>query len=592
MTTLQPPVIPLQPGVSPVSTFVPKTLDATDWSAIAPLVESLYTRPVGSAKAFEQWLIDRGELEAAVDECEANLYIAMTCDTENPAKGEAYTKYIETIPPKMKPEMFELDKRQAQLFEKFPLGPRYDVLSRDTKAAVELFREQNVPLQTDLEKLSQEQQKIAGAMTVQFDGREQTLPMMGKYQESTDRSVREGAWRVVADRRLIDRDALDEVYDKQIAVRHQIARNAGLASFTEYAFKEKRRFDYGVEACTTFHDAVERAVVPFSRRQNEKRRKLLGLDKLRPWDLAVDPKGRGPLKPFEGGRQLVSKSAACFAKLDPRLAKLYGELGDGSESRGPADGACYDLDSRKGKAPGGYQYMRDRSRKAFIFMNAAGLHRDVETMVHEAGHAFHSMLARHEPVRNYRGAPIEYCEVASMSMELLTMKHWGASGSFYASAEDLGRAQRRQLENTLSLLPWIATIDAFQHWVYGNPTHTHRDRTSHWLSLDKRFGAEVDWSGIEASRESMWQRQGHLFNHAFYYIEYGIAQLGALQLWLLSLEKGENAAIEAYINGLSKGGSLPLPKLFEATGIRFDFGYDIVARLVERVEKELEKLPE
>lgn len=589
MTTLTHPS--LLPGVSPVSTFVPQELDATNWSAIAPLIAELYARPIASAKAFEQWLIDRGELEAAVDETEANLYIAMTCDTESTAKGEAYTKFIESIPPRMKPELFELDKRQAQLFERFPLPtPRYRVLSRDTRAAVELFREANVPLQTDLERLSQEQQRIAGAMAVQFDGREQTLPMMGKYQESTDRPLRESAWRAVADRRLKDREALDEVYDKQIAIRHQIARNAGLDSYTEYAFKEKRRFDYGVEHCLTFHDAVERAVVPFVRRLNEGRRKDLKLDRLRPWDLAVDPKGRGPLRPFEGGRQLVTKTAACLRRLDPRLAVLYAEMGDGSEARGPADGACYDLDSRKGKAPGGYQYMRDRARKAFIFMNAAGLHRDVETMVHEAGHAFHSMLAKNEPVRAYRGAPIEFCEVASMSMELLTMAHWGGD-AFYSNAEDLARAQRRQLENTLALLPWIATIDAFQHWVYANPTHTRRDRTSHWLTLDTRFGAQVDWSGLEQARESIWQRQGHLFNHAFYYIEYGIAQLGALQLWLLSLERGEKHAIEAYIHGLSRGGSLPLPELFGATGITFDFGYDIVARLVDRVEKELDTLP-
>lgn len=573
--------------------FVPARLDATDWSQVEPLIKLLLDRPVDSPAAFEQWLIDRGELEAACSEAESILYIDMTCHTEDKAAQDAFTRYIETIPPLLKPMVFELDKRQVALTKQFRPDPaRYGVLSRDIAAEVELFRDKNVPIQTELEKLSQQYQQIIGAMTVQFDGKEQTLPMMARYQESTDRAVREASWRAVGERRLRDVEAIDALYDTMIGLRHQVARNADFENFIGYAFKAKRRFDYTPEDCRTFHKAAAEAVVPFMRRQDARRQKQLGLDTLRPWDLAVDPKSRPPLKPFDGGVDLIRKSLAVFNRLDPRLAKLLATMGDGSNTNGAANGACLDLDSRKGKAPGGYQSMRDRSRTPFIFMNAAGLHRDVETMVHEAGHAFHSMLCVGEPLLHYRSSPLEFAEVASMSMELLTMPHWGGRDGFYPKDEDHARARRKQVEGSVGMLPWIATIDAFQHWIYAHPTHTRAQRTEEWLALDDRFGHAVSWQGLDRLRATQWQRQLHLFGVPFYYIEYGIAQLGALQLWLRSLEEGESTAIEAYIKALSLGGSRPLPELFKAAGLRFDFGPDIVKRLVDRVERELEKLPE
>lgn len=577
----------------PATDFVPARLDATQWPAIEPLLKALLQRPVNSAADLERWLIDRSELEAACSEAESDLYIAMTCHTEDQAAQDAYTRYIEAIPPLLKPVLFELDKRQVELTRKFKPDPaRYGVLSRDTAAEVELFREENVPVQTELEKLSQQYQQIIGAMTVQFDGMEQTLPMMAKYQESTDRPMREAAWRATGERRMREVGAIDDLYDQMVRLRHQMARNAGFENFVGYAFKSKKRFDYTPQDCKRFHEAAAQVVVPFVRRQDAKRQKQLKIDPLRPWDLSVDPRGRPPLKPFTGGVDLMRKAVATFNRLDPRLAKMLADMGDGSSAAGAANGACLDLDSRKGKAPGGYQSMRDRSRKPFIFMNAAGLHRDVETMVHEAGHAFHSMLCVEEPLLHYRHSPLEFAEVASMSMELLTMPHWGGKDGFYPGEEDLARARRKQVEGSVSLLPWIATIDAFQHWIYSNPAHTRAQRTAAWLDLDDRFGHAVSWSGLEDLRATQWQRQLHLFGAPFYYIEYGIAQLGALQLWLKSHEEGEKAAIEAYIRALSLGGSKPLPELFKAAGLRFDFGPDIVKRLVDRVERELEKLPE
>ncbi len=584
-------------AIGPVTDFVPADLDATRWENAAPWFQGLAQRPVRSAEDLERWLRDRSELEASCYEAEADLYIAMTCHTEDSAAQQAWTTYIETVPPRLKPAVFELDKRQAALAEEFGLearaAGRYRVLTRDTRSEVELFRPENVPIQTELAKLDQKYQQITGAMTVRFDGREQTLPMMGKYQESTDRTVRESAWRAVMDRRLADAEAMDAIYDEMVALRDRMSRNAGFTDFVGYAFKSKRRFDYTPQDCKAFHNACQVAVVPFVRRLDAKRRDQLGLQAkgqaLRPWDLAVDPRGRAPLRPFSGGVELMSRSVRVFDRMDPALAAMLSGLGDGSNTGGSANGACLDLDTRKGKAPGGYQSMRDRTRRPFIFMNAAGLQRDVETMVHEAGHAFHSLLSVHEPLLHYRNPPMEFAEVASMSMELLTTPYWG---EYYPDGADRARAVRQQIEKSVSLLPWIATIDAFQHWVYTHPSHSRAERTAAWLEVEGRFGHDVSWEGVEAARQRLWHRQLHLFGVPFYYIEYGIAQLGAIQLWVRSLEEGEKAAIQSYKAALSLGGSRPLPELFAAAGLRFDFGAAMVSRLLERVEREMEKLPE
>lgn len=576
--------------------FVPADLDAADWSSLEPLLRALLERPVSTRDDLERWLLDRSELDAACAEAEANLYIAMTCRTDDPDAAGAYSRYVETIPPRLKPLAFELNRRQVELSSRHPLDPaRYAVLDRDTRADVELFRPENVPIETELALLAQRFGTIVGAMTVEFDGEERTLPQMARYQESPDRAVRRDAWLAVARRRAQDRDALDALFDDMVARRDRLARNAGFDSFTPCAFRQLHRFDYGVPECLAFHDACQRAVVPFMRRCDERRRARLGVDPLRPWDLAVDPLGRPPLRPFEGGADLVRRTARALERLDPRLAAMFARLGDGRNDRGPAGeggAACLDLDSRKGKAPGGYQYMRDRRRSPFIFMNAAGLQRDVETMVHEAGHAFHSMLCEREPLVHYRHPPCEFAEVASMSMELLTMRHWSAPGSFYPSDADAARAVRQQIEKAVTILPWIACIDAFQHWIYAHPRHSRDQRADAWVALDERFGHAVSWEGLDDHRRRAWHRQPHLFSAPFYYIEYAIAQLGALQLWLVALDRSEREAVERYTRALARGGSRPLPELFAAAGLVFDFGFDTISRLVDRVERELDALPE
>lgn len=559
--------------------FVPADLDGSKWENLEPLYKALVERPLRCAGCLEQLLLDRSELDAAAAEAHANLYIAMTCHTDDEAAKNAYLDFVENVAPKLRRIGFDLDRKIVESPHRADLPQdRYEVLLRDLEAEVEIFRDENVPLMTEDTKLGQQYSEICGAMTVEFDGEELTLPQMSRYLEENDRDVRQAAWRGIAERRIEDRDRFDDLLDKMIDLRHRIARNAGFDSYRDYAFKAKRRFDYTPADCETFHRAVEEVCVPVYRKLNAERAEALGVDPLRPWDLAVDIKGREPLRPFESADELVEKTSKMFHRMDGELGSMFDSLRTGD---------CLDLDSRKGKAPGGYQELRTRSRQPFIFMNAAGLQRDLETMVHESGHAFHSMLCRDDPLLHYRWQiPLEFCEVASMSMELLSFPYLD---EFYDENE-VARSKRRQLESMASMLPWIATIDAFQHWMYSDPDHTHTERTAAWLDLDERFGPAVSWESLERFRETTWQRQLHLFEVPFYYIEYGIAQLGALQLWLHAT-RDERKALDSYRRAMRLGGSRPLPELFDAAGLKFDFGTDTVKRLMDEVQQELEKLP-
>ena len=455
---------------------------------------------------------------------------------------------------------------------------RYGVLLRGTRTNVELFREENVPIQTELALLDQKYSQVIGAMTCDFEGETRTMPQMQRFLEDQDRGLRERAWSATTEVRLAARETLDEIFDEMIAKRHQIALNAGFDNFRDYQHAAMHRYDYTPEDCATFHAAIESTVVPLRRGCDAERAAELGVEPLRPWDGAVDVKGRSPLRPFETADELVEKSSKAFHRMDAELAGFFDSMREGD---------CLDLASRKGKAPGGYQYNRDFSRKPFIFMNAAGLHRDLETMVHEAGHAFHSCLSDHDPLLAYRHSPIEFAEVASMSMELLTYPYLD---EFY-DEEEANRARREHLEAMARTLSWIAQVDAFQHWIYLNPTHSREERRKAWAELDDRFGGGASWDGLDEAREHTWHRQLHIFGIPFYYIEYGIAQLGALQVWLKSKRDGEASAIAAYKSALSLGGSKPLPELFSAAGCRFDFGSEIVGELMDAVNEELASIP-
>ncbi len=524
-------------------TFVPQTIDLGDWPQIAPLFNQLEKRAAQcrSAADLERWLLDWSELSAALDEESSRRYIAMTCHTDNAEAEKAYLYFVENVEPKLKPRQFEIEtiyvthplraellaigapstvpaRTDTNLPGRCSALRRYEVFDRDLKNHVELFRPENVPLETEDAKLCQQYQKLSGSLTVNFRGEEKTLVQMGRHLEEPDRALRQEVWELVAKRRLQEAEKFEDIFDRLIELREQIGRNAGFKNYRDYAFRRLGRFDYTPEDCARFNDAVAREVMPVVRELQAARRRQLGLDKLhpghlRPWDLAVDPQNRPPLKPFAEVGEMVSRTQKIFDRLDGELAGGFRQM---------QDLHLLDLDNRKGKAPGGYQSTLSESRLPFIFMNAVGQQRDVETILHEAGHAFHALATRGEDLHAYRnGPPIEFCEVASMSMELLGNEF---IEEFY-SAADARRARRVHLEGVVGVFPWIATVDEFQHWIYTHPGHSRAERAVAWLELMDRFGGDVDWSGYEAARAHLWHRQLHIFIHPFYYIEYGIAQL-------------------------------------------------------------------
>jgi oligoendopeptidase F len=558
--------------------FLPEKIDLTDPAQLAPIFERLEAKldRAGSAADLEAWLRDHGEVNAALGESSSLAHIAMTCQTDDPEREKAHLHIVEVVDPWLKPRQFALMQKLVASPWFAQLPPYYAVFRRSVEAQVKIYREENIPRETELAKLSNQYQKISGGMTVEFDGREQTLARMGRIQEETDRPRREAAWKTVAARRLQETAALDDIFDRMLGLRHEIALAAGYANFRDYTFALYERFDYTPEDCLRFHDAVEHHIVPLLREQQRDRARRLGVDPLRPWDLAVDPEGRPPLHPFAESSELLEKSQLIFSKLDPRLGEFYHVL---------RKQELVDLDNRKGKAPGGYQSTLPEARVPFIFMNAVGTHRDVETMLHEAGHAFHALAAREQPLHAYRGAPIEFCEVASMGMELLAAPHL----RMFYSDEETRRARRSHLEGIIGFFPWMAMVDAFQHWIYTHPGHTRGERTACWLALMDRFGGIEDYTGFEPVRAHIWHRQLHIFEIPFYYVEYGIAQLGALQLWQAA-QRDLPATLDRYLAGLSLGGSRTLPELFAASGLAFDFTDRTIAPLMQGVKDALLQL--
>ncbi len=559
--------------------FVPETFDAGSWEQIAPLCRVLEEQfaSIADVAGLEAWLGRWSELSAVISEEGSRRYISMTCQTDDPEREKRYLDFLENVEPPLKSASFRLSKLLSASPLKEQLPPeRYATHIRSVDNHVALFREENVPIETEVAKLSQNYQKTSGAMTVEYKGEEKTLTQISRLLEEPDRSVREEVWKLIAARRLRDRDTFDRIFDQMRPLRAQIARNSGFDNFRDYTFRAFERFDYTPADCEAFHEAVAECFVPLARELQQKRAHKMGLDKLRPWDLSVDPDNLAPLKPFQGVDDFLAKADRVFARLDPGLQEEFQIL---------VRNNLLDLENRKGKAPGGYQSTLSESRMPFIFMNAVGVQRDVETLVHEAGHAFHALATREEDMSFLRGAPIEFCEVASMSMELLTSPFLD---EFYPAA-DAKRARKVHLEGIIKVFPWIAQVDAFQHWLYTRPDHSVTERRAAWSNLHGRFGGIEDYSGFEESLESSWHRQLHIFEYPFYYIEYGIAQLGALQVWR-NYRQNPSQALAAYKRGLSLGSKATLPELFRAAGAEFDFSKSAIAPLAQFVREELAQL--
>jgi oligoendopeptidase F len=560
-------------------TLLPENFTITTWDALQPYFEELQQRPLGNVSELEQWLKDVSELEAVISEDACWRQIRMTCDTTDKVLEEAFTYFCMEIQPKLQPYADALNKKLLACEWVKDLDQElYSTYLRSVRKQVKLFREENVPLQAELSVMSQQYGAIAGKMTINVNGQEYTLQQAARFLENSDRSLREEVFGKTAARRLEDKAAFDTLYTTLVEKRDQVAKNAGFANYRDYKFEELGRFDYTKEDCFQFHAAIKEHIIPLVKNLQEKQREKLQLDVLKPWDTEAEPAGTKPLEPFHTGEELVNKAIETFDELGPffgnclRVMQQMGRL---------------DLDSRKGKAPGGYNCPLAETGVPFIFMNAAGQMKDLTTMVHEGGHAVHSFLSHHLKLSAFKEYPMEIAEVASMSMELFTMDYWDI---FFKDGEELRRAKLQQLERSISIFPWIATIDKFQHWVYEHPQHTVEERTANWIRILNDFSTSaVDWTGWEDYRAISWQRQLHLFEVPFYYIEYGIAQLGAIAMWK-QYKENKQQALDNYVKALSLGSTRTLPELYKAAGIKFDFSPAYVKDLANFVQQEIDKI--
>jgi oligoendopeptidase F len=557
-------------------TFLPEDFTITSWQKLEPYFKELLERDIPSKPDLEKWLKDTSELEAVISEDACWRQINMTCDTENKALEEAFTFFCMEIQPHVQPYADLINKKLlASPFTQELDQQKYFTYLRNIRKSIELFREENIPIQAEMNVLQQQFGVISGKMTITVKDQEYTLQQASKFLEDPSRKLREEVYRKINERRVQDKNELNNLFNTLIDKRNRIAKNAGFINFRDYKFKELGRFDYTKEECFQFHEAVKKHVLPLVDMIYESKRKKLGLDTLRPWDIEAEPEGVMQLHPFKTGEDLLNKTISCFRELHPFFAQCLQKMDEMKR---------LDLDSRKGKAPGGYNCPLAETGAPFIFMNAAGQTSDVTTMVHEGGHAVHSFLAHPLELSAFKDYPMEIAEVASMAMELFSMDHWDR---FFSSKNDLSRAKLKELEKVITIFPWIATIDKFQHWVYENPGHTENKRTEAWQSILNEFSSSaIDYNGLEEYRKSSWQRQLHLFEVPFYYIEYGIAQLGAIGLWK-QFKKDKDAALSNYIRSLSLGGTKTLPELYEAAGLEFNFSPEYIKDLMIFVKNEM-----
>ncbi|MBC7912867.1 MAG: M3 family oligoendopeptidase, partial [Pyrinomonadaceae bacterium] len=454
---------------------------------------------------------------------------------------------------------------------------KYFIFLRGIKKALQLFREENIPIFTEIQLKQQTYQSITGAMSVTIDEKEYTLEQASVFLKNPDRSVRQKAWETISNRRLQDKDKLDGLFNELLKLRHQVALNAGFENFRDYMFQALGRFDYNQHDCYKFHAAIEKEIVPILEKQADKRKHALNLDSLKPWDMDVDISGKPALKPFNNGQELIDKSIECFQGLDPYIGERLSIM---------KENGLFDVDSRKGKAPGGYNYPLAETGAPFIFMNSANTFRDLTTMVHEGGHAVHTFISADLELNDFKHLPSEVAELASMSMELISMDKWDV---FFDKDEDLKRAKKDQLRDCLKTLPWVAVVDQFQHWIYTNPEHTTEQRKVAWKEIFEPFGYNfTDWSGYEESLENLWQKQLHIFEVPFYYIEYGIAQLGAIAVWKNYKEHPETG-LKSYLAALKLGYTKSIKEIYKTAGIEFDFSSDYVHKLAQFIKAELDK---
>ena len=564
---------------------LPSTVDDFqfwNWSEIEPFYKNLAARPLSSSN-INRWLADWSAVKELVVETYNRLYVANTCDTTDKDVEQRLLTFLEDIFPNV--EAGDQVLKQMLLESGIhPEGFEQPMLNMRTESA--LFRQENLPLLAEERRLNTEYDKILASQVIQWEGKEVTLPQLLPVYLGLDRQKRESAWRMASERQMKDRQAIDSLWVKYMGLRRQLAANAGLDNYRSYRWQQLLRYDYTPEDCLELHKAIEEVAVPAAYRVYESHRQALGLDKLRPWDMdwdrSVDPLGRPHLRPYETVTELEEKAALIFQRVDPELGAYFSTM----RSRG-----LLDLENRKGKAPGGYCIDFPRARLPFIFMNSVGIHDDVQTILHEGGHAFHIFETVGLPYYQQREPGIEFAEVASTAMELLSAPYISADQGGFYSKEETARARIEHLKGFIRFWPYMSVVDSFQHWVYENHAAASDPRScdAKWAELWERFMPGVDWSGFEEVMATGWQRKLHILQVPFYYIEYALAGLGAIQVWSNSLQD-HAAAVQAYRKALSLGGTVPLPALFETAGASLSFDRNTVTRAVRLLEDTIESL--
>ncbi len=558
--------------------FLPEAFKIDSWNKVKPYLENLQNRNINTLADLETWLKDRSELETVLQDDASWRYIKMNIDTTDKALEKDFLFFITEIAPKVDASLNELNKKllASPFVEK--LGSEYNNFIKSVKKEIEIFRKINIPLKTELQADAQKYGIISAKMTVEIEGKQVTLQEATKYLKNTDRQLREEVYHKISKRRLQDKTALNKLFSELIAKRDKVAKNADFDNFRDYMFAELKRFDYTKQDCFEFHDAIANEVVPVVNLFDEERKKALNLTLLKPWDTQVDIAGKSSLKPFKNDDELIAKATQCFYKIRP----YFGECLAIMKAMGHID-----LASKKGKAPGGFNCSLYEVGVPFVYMNAVGSQQDLTTMVHEGGHAIHSFLTHQLPLSFFKEMPSEVAELASMSMELISMDYWT---EFYDNAADLKRAKKEQLHRVLTVLPWVAAIDKFQHCLYENPNHTIAERETYWNEIMQKFSSSVvNWEGNEEDLTNLWQKQLHLFEVPFYYIEYGMSQLGAIAIWR-NYKQNPQQAIDKYMAALKLGYTKSISEIYETAGVSFNFSQAYVKELVDFVKEELSKI--
>lgn len=549
--------------------LLPKQFELNYFGDIKPFLDTLLIREFSSKDELLEWIYNYSELDAFLSEELAWRYINYTRFTDKKEFSDAYSFFIKEIQPELVKVENELNKKQtsSHYFNQLPDNELLNY-KRKSKLSIELYREENIALEVEQSNLSQEYASIIGAMSIEVDGKELTMQQAAKLLQGENRDKRKLVFEKINNRRIQDKEKLDKIFDKLTALRQEQAKNCGFKNYRDFKHEALARFDYSVAEAEKFQKTIEKVAVPYLGKSLQERQQALGYSVLRPYDLVVNIYDSKPLKPFETGQELIEKSIECFNSIDP----FFGDVLKAMKEKG-----FVDLESRKGKAPGGYNYPLDEHGLPFIFMNASGSMRDVTTMVHEGGHAVHTVLTRDLKVNALKHCPSEVAELASMSMELISMDAWNV---FFENDKDLLRAKIEQLEGVLDVLPWIATVDNFQHWIYTNNPKGSEERDNGWIEILNKYSSKsVDHSGYEHFRRNQWQKQLHIFEVPFYYIEYGIAQLGAIALWR-NYKNDPKKALAEYKAALSLGYTKTIPEIYETAGIKFDFSEDYVAELL------------